>query len=462
MNKTILLNADSYKASQFLQYPDKTSFVYSYIEARGSKVKDVNYTLFFGLQMFLKEYLSKPITLKDIAVAEQIITAHGEPFNRVGWEYIVNKHNGFLPLIIKAVPEGTVVPTGNILVSVENTDPECAWLTSYIETAILRGVWYPTTVATVSYAAKQLIKKYLEETSDDVSGLPFKLHDFGMRGVSSFESGGIGGLAHLVNFMGTDTMTALLYASEYYNQLDVAGFSIPASEHSTITSWGRDKEVDAYKNMILKFGAGNIFACVSDSYDIFNAVENLWGGMLQDDVKNQNAVLVVRPDSGEPSEVVVKCMELLDKKFGSVVNSKGYKLLNKVRVIQGDGITIESIPEILEAVKSAGFSTDNLAMGMGGGLLQHCNRDTFKFAMKCSAAVVDGHVVDVYKDPITDKGKKSKTGYMSLLKGENGLYTKKNIPFTREEDDVLEIVYLNGRLTKDVSLAEVRAQSEAN
>lgn len=463
MNKTIILNADSYKCSMWAQYPEKTSFVYSYIEARGSKVSGVDYTLFFGLQMFLKEYLAKPITLKDIAIAEAIITAHGEPFNRAGWEYIVSKHGGYLPLIIKAVPEGTVVPTGNILVSVENTDPNCAWLTSYIETAILRGVWYPTTVATISYAAKQLIKTYLKMTSDDISGLPFKLHDFGMRGVSSFESGGIGGLAHLVNFMGTDTMTALLYASEYYNQVDVAGFSIPASEHSTITSWGRDGEVKAYANMIRQFGTGAIFACVSDSYDIYNAVENLWGGLLQDEVKHQNAVLVVRPDSGEPAEVVVKCMELLDKKFGSTVNSKGYRVLNKVRVIQGDGITLESIPGILAAVVDAGYSTDNLAMGMGGGLLQHCNRDTFKFAMKCSVAVVDGRVVEVYKDPITDKGKKSKTGYMSLLKDSDGKYrTIKNIPYTKEDSDVLEIVYLNGRLTKDESLTNIRARSESN
>lgn len=459
MNKTIILNADSYKASQWVQYPEKTTHVYSYIESRGSKVSD--YTVFFGLQMFLKEYLSKPITLKDIDAAEMIIKAHGEPFNREGWEYIVTKHNGFLPLIIKAAPEGSVINNGNILVSVENTDPQCYWLTSYIETAILRGIWYPTTVATISHVAKQHIKKYLEKTADDTSSLPFKLHDFGMRGVSSFESGGIGGLAHLVNFMGTDTMSALLYANEYYNHVGPAGFSIPASEHSTITSWGRDNEVKAYQNMINKFGSGDIFACVSDSYDIFNAVENLWGGVLQDQVKHQNAVLVVRPDSGEPAEVVVKCMELLEKRFGCTINSKGYKVLNKVRVIQGDGITIDTIPVILEAVSSAGFSTDNLAMGMGGGLLQHCNRDTYKFAMKCSAAVVDGRVVDVYKDPITDSGKKSKTGYMSLLKNDDGTYrTIKNIPYTKEDDDVLQIVYHNGRIIKETTLEEVRRRSE--
>lgn len=459
INKSILLNADSYKASMYVQYPPKTQYIYSYVESRGSKVAD--YTIFFGLQMFLKEYLSKPITTEEINIAEQLITAHGEPFNRKGWEYVVEKHGGKLPIVIRAVEEGTKVNNHNVLLTVENTDLECFWLTTYVETALLRAIWYPTTVATISHVAKSIIKKYLEETSDDVSGLLFKCHDFGSRGVSSFESAGIGGLAHLVNFRGSDTMTSLLYAREYYNHTnEPAGWTIRASEHSTIVSWGKEHEVDAYENMIDQFGDQTIFACVSDGFDIYNAVENLWGGVLKSKVQDMAAMLVIRPDSGIPEKVVVECMEILDRKFGSVVNSKGYKLLNKVRIIQGDGITIESIPVILEAVKQAGFSTDNLAMGMGGGLLQHCNRDTFKFAMKCSSAIIDGRDVDVYKDPITDKGKTSKKGRFALVKKDDNFETVNVSRCDYEPRDCLKEVYRNGEIVTNISLEEIRSNSE--
>lgn len=246
---SVILNTDSYKCSQWNQYPPGTTGVYSYIEARSGKWTE---TLFFGLQMFVKEYLTKPITIEDIDEAEDIITAHGEPFNRQGWEYIVNKHGGYLPVLIKAVPEGTLVPIRNVLLTIENTDPECYWLTSYLETALLRAIWYPTTVATNSYESKKIILKSLEKTGDP-SLINFKLHDFGARGVSSKESAGIGGLAHLINFMGTDTIEALIYGRKYYN-MPMSGFSIPAMEHSTVTSWGKENEVDAYRNMLRNYG----------------------------------------------------------------------------------------------------------------------------------------------------------------------------------------------------------------
>ncbi|HBF09437.1 MAG TPA: nicotinate phosphoribosyltransferase, partial [Gammaproteobacteria bacterium] len=225
----IILNTDSYKASHYKQYPHGAEYISSYIESRGGIYSK---TTFFGLQMFIKQYLTKPITLSDIDEAEIIFTAHGLPFNREGWVYILEEHNGLLPLEIEAVPEGTEIPIGNVLVQVINTDPKCAWLTSYIETALLRAIWYPTTVATVSKACKTIIQKYLTETADDLTGLAFKLHDFGARGASSEETVAIGGLAHLVNFMGTDSMSAIVAARRFYNA-DMAGFSIPAAEHST-------------------------------------------------------------------------------------------------------------------------------------------------------------------------------------------------------------------------------------
>ena len=460
--KNILLNTDSYKVSMFKQYPAGTTGVYSYIESRGGVYDS---TLMFGLQAFIKEYLLEPITQADIDVADEILTAHGEPFNREGWEYILSEHQGFLPLVIRAVPEGTVVPVSNVLATVENTDPKCFWLTTYLETALLRAVWYGTTVATQSKSIKNVISEYLERTGDP-STINFKLHDFGARGVSSLESAGIGGAAHLVNFMGTDTISGLLYAREYYNA-GIAGFSIPAAEHSTITSWGRDNEVDAYRNMLKQFGKpASIFAVVSDSYDVFNAAENLWGGELKDEVIASGATLVVRPDSGDPETVCFKLLQILADKFGYTTNDKGYKVLNTVRLIQGDGVNERTIRNILGRFQAFGWSADNIAFGMGGALLQIVDRDTQKFAMKCSSIQVNGEWRDVQKDPVTDSGKRSKAGRVTLWTNSGGEFASGVTAPTGWSDkgiggwtEALVPVYWSGNLCKDYTFEEVRANA---
>ena len=449
INKTIITNTDSYKFSQFPQYPQGTTNVRSYIESRGGSWKQ---TVFFSLQIFLMEYLSNPITQEDIDFAELIATAHGVPFNREGWEYILREYSGKLPIRIKAVPEGSVIPVKNVLATVENTDPQCAWLTSYVETALLRAIWYGTTVATNSYESKRIIHDYLVKTGDP-STINFKLHDFGARGVSSFESAGIGGLAHLVNFKGTDTVTALLYGREYYN-IDMAGFSIPAMEHSTVTSWGRKGEEDSYRNMVKLYGKpGSRYACVSDSYNIYDAC-HMWGTVLKDDVINSGATLVVRPDSGYPPEVVVRCLDILESHYGHTVNEKGFKVLNHVRVIQGDGITQDTIDRILYRAMTAGYSADNIAFGQGGKLLQSIDRDTQKFAMKCSSIEVNGEQRDVYKSPITDMGKESKKGRVTLYRNDEGYFT--DLEGRTDAEEVLETVFENGEIVKEYTFDEVR------
>lgn len=448
---SILLNTDSYKPSMFLQYPPNTTGVYSYVESRGGRFKN---TVFFGLQGFIKKYLTKPITKAELEAADEIWTAHGEPFNRAGWNYILNKHKGYLPLVIKAVPEGTVVPTGNVLLTVENTDPNVPWLTTWVETALLRAIWYPTTVATQSRQIKELIKDYLVRTGDE-STIDFKLHDFGSRGVSSLESAGIGGAAHLVNFKGSDTMAGILYAKEFYNA-GIAGFSIPASEHSTITSWGKEREVDAYRNMLKQFAKpGSLVAVVSDSYDIFNAAENLWGGELRQEVIDSGATVIIRPDSGDPLAVNVKLIKILAEKFGYTVNEKGYKVLNNVRIIQGDGVNEATISAILGNFLLHGWSADNIAFGMGGALLQQLDRDTQKFAMKCSSAKVDGQWVRVQKDPVTDSGKRSKAGRVTLYKDANGFRSG----VEDWEPSALVEVFRDGKLLNEISFDEVRQNS---
>ncbi len=462
MFDNLILNTDSYKASHWLQYPPETTGVFSYVESRGGRY---DRTVFFGLQAILKAELAKPVTHAMVDEAAELLAAHGEPFNEAGWRRIVDVHGGRLPVRIRAVPEGTVVPTHQALMTIENTDPECFWLPSYLETLLLR-VWYPITVATISWQVKQTLRAALERTSDNAEAeLPFKLHDFGARGVSSQESAALGGLAHLVNFQGSDTLSAVLAGRAWYHE-PMAAFSIPAAEHSTITSWGRPNEALAYRNMLTRFGKpGGLLSVVSDSYDLFHAVKNLWGGELRQAVIDSGATLVVRPDSGDPVSVVAETLRLLDETFGSTVNTKGYKVLNHVRVIQGDGVNPVSIGQILDRIIADGFSAENLAFGMGGGLLQQLDRDTQKFALKTSAAKVDGRWIDVSKDPATDPGKRSKAGRLALLVDAAGAYRTVALAEGEAPEpgwrDAMVTVWEDGELLVDHTLAEVRARSVA-
>ena len=455
----LILNTDSYKTSHYEQYPDGTTMVNSYIEARGSSDPTITKSVFFGLQMFIKEYLQTPVTMADVEEAREVLEAHGVPFNEEGWKYIVTEHNGYLPIEIDAAPEGTPIDLQNVLVQVRNTDPNVPWLTSYVETMLLRAVWYPTTVATNSWMIKQELKRYAHKSGSD-SDVSFKLHDFGARGVSSLESAGIGRLAHLVNFAGTDTLAAIMAGREYYNE-PMAGFSIPASEHSTITVWGEDNEAQAYANMLTKFARpGSLLACVSDSYDIYNAASNLWGGKLKQQLLDSGATLVVRPDSGDPTIVPVEIIERLMEKFGYTTNTAGYKVLpESIRVLQGDGINIDSIKEIIANMDDRKLALDNIAFGMGGALLQHMNRDTLQFAMKASYATINGNGQDVYKRPVGDKGKASKRGVLSLNQGGGRFFTRQR--WDAVGDNVLRPVYRNGELLTEQDFADVRARSEA-
>jgi nicotinamide phosphoribosyltransferase len=470
MLNNLLLMSDSYKLSHWKQYPPNTTNIFSYLESRGSDEKDMTRTVFFGLQYLLKRYLvGTPVTLKAIKEAKEYYGLHLGPgiFNEEGWLYIHSHHGGRLPVSIKAVAEGTVVPTKNVLMTIENTDPKCYWLTNYLET-LLSQLWYSCTTATISYNMKNVILSALQK-SGDPSLIPFKLHDFGCRGVSSMETAAIGGAAHLVNFMGTDTVPALQLMREYYDE-KMAGFSIPAAEHSTITSWGRENELQAYRNMLEQFPTG-LVAIVSDSYDIYSAVSKMWGGALRDKIMQREGTVVIRPDSGDPKKVVPDLLDLLGKRFDYFTNDKGYKVLdNHVRIIQGDGIDRNSLAGILDAVMSRGWSADNVAFGSGGGLLQQCNRDTLKFAFKCSSATVDGKERDVSKQPITAAWKNSKAGRLALVK--NPVFETvhgSQWATVREEDfgnglshlnNELVEVFRDGNLMVNQSLDQIRARTK--
>ena len=463
------------QVSHYRQYPPGTEYVYSYFESRGGKFDDI---CFFGLQYFIKRYLAGVVVTEQvIQEAKEILDNHMGPghFNEAGWRHILTKHGGKLPISIKAVPEGTVVPVKNVLFTMVNTDPACYWLTNYLETLLVE-VWYPMTVCTQSLVQKKIIRQAFRRTGcDPVPGsLNFKLHDFGYRGVSSVESAGIGGAAHLVNFWGTDTMASLLCIKHFYGgavvplpadpeiNLPVAGLSIPAAEHSTITSWGREGELKAFENMLDQYPEG-LVAVVSDSYNVFEACSNLWGKELKEKIKNRKGTLVVRPDSGDPPVIVPQLLDLLGEAFKEDVTttSTGHKLLPPyIRMIQGDGISVESLGDILNAMAEKGWAADNLAFGSGGALLQKINRDTQKCAFKCSEITKsDGSSTQVFKDPITDKGKQSKKGKLTLEMGKDGKLTTVTEGKGSAEKDVLVEVFRDGALAIEWSFEEVRRRA---
>ncbi|KAM3725192.1 Nicotinamide phosphoribosyltransferase [Dirofilaria immitis] len=459
--ENVLYVADSYKVTHHNQYPEGTTHVYSYFESRGGKFPEV---CFFGLQYIIKRWLVGPVVTKTmVEEAKQFYKSHFgglDIFNEEGWNHIVEVHKGYLPLKIKAVPEGTVVPVKNVLFTVENTDPRVPWLTNWFETLLVQ-VWYPITVCTNSRAQKLIIARYLHETADSIDGIHFKLHDFGYRGASSVESASIGGAAHLVNFYGTDTIAGLQLCKKYY-AAEMAGFSIPAAEHSTITTWKKSGESAAYLNMLEQFPDGSV-SVVSDSYDVFHAVSNIWGDELRQYVVDRanKGCVVIRPDSGDPSEVVVKVLNLLAEKFPTVTNSKGYRLLpSYLRVIQGDGICYESLGNILDAMTRNKWSADNIVFGTGGALLQKLDRDTQKCAFKCSHVVINGESRDVWKSPTTDTGKQSKQGRLTLERREDGSLVTIEKGKGDVSKDILVTVFENGKLLVDYSLEEIRNRAE--
>lgn len=451
----IILDTDSYKPSHWLQMPPGVVNQFNYLESRGGEYQR---TVFFGLQYILKEYLTQLVTVEDVEEAKLFFTAHGVPFNYEGWMRIATVLGGRIPLRLKALPEGTVTPTKVPLLTAEATDPESFWVVGWFETMLMR-LWYPITVASLSYNTKQTIKQYLDVTGDP-AGLPFKLHDFGSRGVSSRETAMVGGAAHLVNFQGSDTVVGIQMANEYYGSA-MAGYSIPAAEHSTITAWGREGELDAYRNMLTQFGKpGAVFACVSDSYNVYEAVDKMWGDALRQMVIDSGATVVIRPDSGDPLFVVNTLLHTLDRRFGSKKNAKGYKVLNHVRLIQGDGVNPYTIGLILKSITMAGFSADNIAFGMGGGLLQQVNRDTLKFAFKCSSVTLDlggGNLEmrDVFKDPVDDKGKTSKKGRIGTKVVDGQFVTCADY----DPENALLPVFENGEILREYTFAEVRANA---
>ncbi len=452
----IIIDVDNYKHCHYSLYPPGTEYVSSYIESRGGILPS---TLFVGLQAYLREYLMRPITLEDIDEAEFVEREQGMHFNRENWMGILNDYGGYLPVEIEAVPEGTVLPPKNVLVQLINTDPKYFWVTSFFETSLLRAVWYPTTIGSISWLCKQVIRDSLEQTSDNPEVLRHMLHDYGARGVSSQQSAALGGLAHLVNFSQSDTLPGIIAAKRYYNAGHVSN-SGPNSEHAGFCAWGRENEAAALSNMLDMYADNGVALLLTDTYDHENCVKNIIGRELKEKIRNFPGLVGVRPDSGDVVQVTSDTTEWLMDAFGYEVNSKGYKVLPPyLRVVQGDGVNFPVLPEIFIELERRGFSAENAIYGMGGGLLQHFHRDTMNFGQKASAVRVNGEWRDIYKSPTGSDFKVSKKGRLAL-KFENGTY--KTVPRASipAEENVLIPVFRNGKLLKKWDFTELIERSE--
>ncbi len=462
----IILDVDSYKlchAAMFKEIGVTAGFAYT-----EPRIQDME-MMVIGRQIWLKNL--KPITMLMIDEAEQFFKEHitdGELlFPRQDWEDVVNHFDGYMPLRIRGIPEGMIIPSGKALTTFEVNEedfPNLAWMGGYAETSYLRSEWYPVTVATKSREIRKCILKYLAETSDidPKIAAAFMFHDFGARGVSSKESAMIGGLAHLATgAMGSDTISGILGARKYYN-CHMAAYSVFATEHSIMTLRGRTGELQTVRDLIKTYNKRKhtIVSIVSDGYNIYDLALH-YCTTLKQEILDAEIKLVVRPDSGNAVEVILKLLSLFAMHYGYTVNSKGFKVLNVVRILQGDGLSkLKDFKLILDAVKDAGYSVENLVFGQGGGLLQQVNRDDYKFAMKTCAAKINGVWVDVFKDPITDVGKKSKAGRLTtvlLNTGKVATVDRENIP--EGATDLMVDIWYRGLFFKEFDFDEIRESS---
>jgi len=472
LDVNIIIDSDSYKYTHPFQYPPGTQYVYDYFEPRSEAVFDE--TLLFGLQYYRDTRLKPLITKEKIDEAEDIIANQfgtKKMFPRALWEAVITRHDGVLPVELSSLPEGLPVPRRTPLITLVNTDPEFWWLPCFLETSMVR-VWSPTTVVSQGRVWKRMILKHLIKTGDPTT-INYKFHCFGSRGVSSGETAAWAGAGHLVNWYGTDTVSALKLCRDFYGE-ESAGVSVPAAEHSTIISWGKSGEVEAFRNMIRLFGSKEnnptgFYAMPIDSYDAHYACDVLLGQILKDEILAADNVLVARPDSGEPTQIVPELMKILMNRFGYIGNSKGYDVLNpKIRMLQGDGINLPKTKEIIEVLEREKLSGDNLTYGCGGANLQRIHRDTQHMAFKPSEVTIAGEAIAVKKTPVTDPSKASQSGrfcvrfkyhlpQLKLNQNECGTRNVITEPLTPENKkyNLLQTRYYNGSCDFQ-SLAEIR------
>jgi nicotinamide phosphoribosyltransferase len=460
---SLILRVDSYKFSHPFSYPDENiEGMTSYGESRLPGHETI---VPFGLQILLKRYLSQTVTMDDIDVAEAFSIAHfgRKLFDRAGWEKVVREYGGKLPLIIRATPEGMPVRGRHPIYTVTVLDRDLFYMSAAFETMIQRGVWYPTTIATMDHSIRAKIKARYVKSGADLNLLPFALHDFGGRGVTCAEQAEIGGASHLVHFMGSDTVEGVVAANFFYKHA-MSAFSVYATEHAIECSFGggREDALRYLRKQLKNAPEGSIVSIVIDGYDVFRESELLCT-VLRDEIIDSKAKVVFRPDSGDMMEVIPRILRMQEMAFGYNLTSTGHKQIKHVGIIQGDGVDHAAIEAVLDMIIEMGYSADCVIFGSGGALLQKVNRDSLRFAQKACAILVDGEWRGIAKDPITDHGKKSKEGVLTLVRsrmtGELMTARLDTGPLNEEFEDVHKLVYYMGEFYNETTLSEVRERA---
>lgn len=410
MTINLLLHTDVYKMGHMEQYNPEVEYIQSHMVARSNHMYDK--VTFFGLMYYIKTYVNTTVTEENVRefleIRKQILGSDASEDVKTKLNLLVGRSS--LPIKIHAVKEFEQYDIGEPLIVVENTEPGFHWLVGMLESLLLK-VWNTCTVATFSKKYLDLFTKYAVETGSPEWLIPYQVHDFGYRGCSSEETAALSGAAHLVNFKGTDTVVAVKLMKDIYGI--TTGASVPASEHSVMCSFGKDLEIEAFKNMLRLYPTG-IVSIVSDTYNLYNVLEN-FTVELKEQILQRDGKVVFRPDSGNPVDMIIYTIQHLDYVFGSTVNAMGYKELNpKVGTIYGDGMYFDRAEEVLSKLKNLGYASSNLVIGVGGILLQSHSRDDLGFAFKANNAILkDGREMPIFKDPITDSKKKSIKGRIS-------------------------------------------------
>ncbi|MCL9805945.1 nicotinate phosphoribosyltransferase [Flavobacterium amniphilum] len=475
-----LLLTDGYKVDHRRQYPDNTTLVYSNWTPRKSRIEGVNEVVFFGLQYFIKKYIldefktqffDQPKEKVVARYARRINTYLGE--NQVGTKHIEDLHDlGYIPMVFKALPEGSTVPLRVPMFTMYNTKPEFFWLTNYFETLLSAVVWMPCTSATIAKQYRVVLDKYAEETSSLPEFVDWQGHDFSMRGMAGIEAAVISGMGHLLNFTGTDTIPAIDALETYYNansEQELIGGSVAATEHSVMCMGTTEGEYETFKRLICDVYPKGIVSIVSDTWDLWKVLTD-YLPRLKEEIISREGKVVVRPDSGDP--VLIICgnpdgkteqerkgvIELLWDVFGGTVNAKGYKeLVPQIGAIYGDSITVERATRICQKLKEKGFASTNVVLGIGSYTYQYNTRDTFGFAMKATYGEVNGNGREIFKDPITDDGTKKSAKGLMKIELNNGRYELKDqATWEEEQKGELKEVFRDGKLLVDDSLAAIR------
>ncbi|MEP0213660.1 MAG: nicotinate phosphoribosyltransferase [Cellulophaga sp.] len=475
-----LLYTDGYKVDHRRQYPEGTTLVYSNWTPRKSRIDAIEEVVFFGLQYFIKKYIIEEFNTnffnkpkKEIAEKySRRINNYLGP-NSVGIKHIEDLHDlGYLPMVIKALPEGSSVPIRVPMMTMYNTLPEFFWLTNYFETILSTTIWMPCTSATIAKQYRGILDKYAEETSTVPEFVDWQGHDFSMRGIAGMEASVMSASAHLLSFSGTDTIPAIDFLEEYYNansDTELVGGSVAATEHSVMCMGTNTGEEETFKRLITEVYPNGIVSIVSDTWDLWKVLTEYLPN-LKDEVLARDGKVVIRPDSGDPADIICGnpngkteeekkgVIELLWEIFGGKTNSKGYKELDPhIGAIYGDSITTERATNICERLKQKGFASTNVVLGIGSFTYQYNTRDTFGFAMKATYGEVNGEGREIFKDPITDDGtKKSAKGLLKIEK-ENGTYKLVDqVNWEQEKTGELKEVFKDGKLLIDDSLQDIR------